>query len=216
MTEGNGARSATRSTVCSGSEDREAADKTKAEIVTSTSRAYRGSLLLVDVDRVMLPNGKIAEREIVVHRGAVAIIAADNGKILLERQYRHAARKVLWEVPAGTREEGEAPEDCAIRELEEETGYKASAMKPLFKFYAAPGYSKEIIHVFLAEGIRHGQPNPKDDELVECSLVPLADALRMIEVNEIEDSKTIAALLYYACFFRKGVPPGPGGNAGNA
>jgi len=171
---------------------------------------------LVDVDRVMLPNGRIAEREVVVHRGAVAIIAADNGKVLLERQYRHAARKVLWEVPAGTREEGEDPEDCAARELEEETGYKASSMKPLFRFYAAPGYSKEVIHVFLAEGIRRGQPNPNDDEMVECTLVPLAEALRMVESNEIEDSKTIASLLYYACFVSKVLLPNIGGAAGNA
>ncbi len=209
MMAGNGTDTNANANTHTGDSDRAASDKAKAEIITSTSRAFRGSLILVDVDRVMLPNGRIAEREVVVHRGAVAIVAVDNGKILLERQYRHTARKVLWEVPAGTREEGEEPEDCALRELEEETGYKANTIRRLFQFYAAPGYSKEIIHVFLAEGLRRGRPNPDDDESVETVPVPLEEALRMIEENAIEDSKSIAALLYYSCFVKKGNPPQP-------
>lgn len=181
--------------------------ETGSEALTSTERAFSGRLIQVDVDSVILPGGRAARREVVNHRGAVAVLALEGGKVLLERQYRHTARKVLWEVPAGTLEEGEAPEACARRELEEETGFRASTVQKLVQFYVAPGYSREIIHVFLAGGLEAGTRNLDDDERLEWEFVPLAEAIKMVEDNEIEDSKTIISILFYMRFVKKGNPP---------
>jgi len=119
----------------------------------------------------------------------------EGGKVLLERQYRHAARKVLWEIPAGTLEEGENPEECARRELREETGYVAESMEELSRFYTAPGYSTEVIHLFLATRLRREKASLEEDESIEIRLLPLREALDMVRCNEVEDAKTIIGLL---------------------
>lgn len=177
-----------------------------SEALISSERAFSGRLIQVDVDKVVLPDGTAARREVVNHRGAVAILVLEGGRVLLERQYRHTARKVLWEVPAGTLEEGEDPEECARRELEEETGFRASSMQKLVQFYVAPGYSREVIHIFLAGGLGEGKRNLDDDERLDCEFVPLAEAEKMVEENRIEDSKTIISLLFYMRFIKKGNP----------
>jgi len=165
------------------------------ERVVSSEYSFIGRLIKVRVDEVILPNGGRVRREMAIHRGAVALVAVEGGKVLLERQYRHAARKVLWEIPAGTLEEGENPEECARRELREETGYVAESMEELSRFYTAPGYSTEVIHLFLATRLRREKASLEEDESIEIRLLPLREALDMVRSNEVEDAKTIIGLL---------------------
>ncbi|MDH5811179.1 MAG: NUDIX hydrolase [Candidatus Methanomethylicaceae archaeon] len=165
------------------------------ERVVRSELAFSGKLIKVRVDEVVLPNGRVAQREIVVHRGAVAIIGLEGDKIIMERQYRHAAGKMMWEIPAGTLEDGETPLECAKRELLEETGYVAEKMEEFIHFYVAVGYSTEIIHVFLATGLKRAEPTPEEDETIKTKMVPFDEVLRMIRDNEIEDAKTIIGVL---------------------
>lgn len=148
-------------------------------------------------DRVRLPNGRETDRNIVKHPGAVAIIAIEDNEVILIRQYRYATGKYLLEIPAGTLEPGEDPLQCAVRELQEETGYAASNWSRLFQSYMVPGYSNEIIYYFLAEGLIKVGASPEDDEDIEVKLVGLDEALGMIEKNVIEDAKTMIGVLCY-------------------
>lgn len=154
----------------------------------------------MDVDQVRLSSGSISQREKVVHPGAVAIAAVEGGRILMERQYRHTARKTLWEIPAGTIEEGETPEACALRELAEETGYRAERMERLTHFYVAPGYSTEVIHLYLARILSPTSRKLDCDEEIEVAFLPVPQVLGMIKEGEIEDAKTIIGILYLAAF----------------
>lgn len=165
------------------------------EQVISSERLFSGRLLKVRVDEVLLPNGRRSKREVVEHRGAVAVVAMVGNNVLLERQYRHTAGKVMWEIPAGTLEKGESPIQAVARELEEETGYAAERIEELTHFYVAVGYSTEVIRVYLAIGLEKRSAHPDEDELIDAVLVPMSDALRMISSNEIEDAKTIIGLL---------------------
>jgi ADP-ribose pyrophosphatase len=165
------------------------------EETLKSNYAFEGRLLKVKVDDVRLPNGKLTKRETVVHPGAVAIVAIDDGKVLLERQFRHAAGKVIWEIPAGTLEKGETPSKCASRELKEETGYAAISLEEVSHFYVAVGYSTEVITVFVARGLTKDKASPEEDESIEAVMVPLKDALDMVRRNEIEDAKSIIGLL---------------------
>lgn len=165
------------------------------ETTISSEHPFSGKLIKVRVDEVLLPGGKKTRREVVVHRGAAAIVAIENGQVLLERQYRHTAGRVIWEIPAGTMEEGEDPRDCALRELEEETGYTAADVEELIHFFAAVGYSTEIIYVFIARGLKKRKASPDEDESIEPVMLPLDEAITMIGRNEIEDGKSIIGLL---------------------
>jgi ADP-ribose pyrophosphatase len=165
------------------------------ERITSSRYPFSGKLIKVRVDEVVLPRGRKTERETVVHRGAVAIVGMDKGKILMERQYRHAVGRVLWEIPAGTIEENEKPQECAKRELMEETGYIAEKMKEIIRFYVAPGYSTEVIYVYLANRLKREKVSLEEDESIETQFIPIEDALDMIRTNKIEDAKTIIGLL---------------------
>lgn len=157
---------------------------------------YRGRVVALRVDKVQMPNGKVAEREIVEHRGAVAIVPLlDKDTVLLIRQYRQAVGEVLLEIPAGTLEPGEHPDACAGRELEEETGYRAGHLKKLFSQYLAPGYSQEVLHVYLAEHLEQTTQQTEEDENVELAPLFLAEIPALIEQGEIKDAKTIAGLL---------------------
>jgi len=160
--------------------------------------AFEGKLLKVRVDDVVLPGGKRTKREVVLHPGAVAIVAIDGGKVLLERQYRHAAGKVMWEIPAGTIEKGESQKQCALRELREETGFSAKSIEEILHFYVAVGYSTEVITLFVATGLEKNKASPEEDESIETMMVPLESALEMVERNEIEDAKTMIGLLLFA------------------
>lgn len=167
----------------------------KEELIESQT-LYRGRIVTLRIDTVRLPNGHIARREIVEHHGAVAIVPLiDSETVLLIRQYRQAVGEVLLEIPAGTLEPGESPDACAQRELEEETGYQAQQMRRLFSQYLAPGYSQEVLHVYLAESLQPTRQRLDEDELNELVPTPLNQVTEMILQGVIKDSKTIAGLL---------------------
>jgi len=171
-----------------------------------TRRAYTGRFINVDLDTVQAPDGSTLELEMVRHPGACAVVPllSDPGgadpQVLLIRQYRYAAGGAIWEIPAGVLEPGETPEDCARRELLEETGASADRIEYLTAIYTTPGFTDERIHLFLATGITAGEPRPRSDEFVEVEVRPISRVLEMIRDREIVDGKSIVALLYVAGF----------------
>ncbi len=170
----------------------------------ATRRAFDGRLVRLDVDTIRTPDGTEREYEVVRHPGAAAVVPllsepnADDPSVLLIRQYRHAVQATIWEIPAGTLEPGEAPAACAARELLEETGARAERIEPLTTIYTTPGFTDERIHLFVATGIRAGEPAPQADELIEVAARPLSVVLEMIRDGEIVDGKSVAALMYVA------------------
>lgn len=166
------------------------------EKTVSSEMVYKGSILNLRVDEVELPNGKTVKREVVEHRGAVAVVPLDDkNQLLMVRQYRYPVGKALLEVPAGKLEEGEDPMVCAARELAEETGCEARELKQLFGFYSTPGFTTEKLYVFLARGLKCLDSHPDEDEFIEISRVPLERALEMIDSGEICDAKSIIGIL---------------------
>ncbi|MCZ6615982.1 MAG: NUDIX hydrolase [Thaumarchaeota archaeon] len=171
------------------------ADQLNEETIESKT-IYSGKILGLRRDTVKIPDGKVAIREIVEHGGAVGIVAfTDEGKIILVKQFRKATNRDLIEIPAGTLEKGEEPIHCASRELEEETGYVASTIKPVLSFYLAPGYSTELMHIFFANDLRKTRQRLEEDEALELIEVDLDEAISMVKRNDIEDAKTITSLL---------------------
>lgn len=157
---------------------------------------YKGSHIQVREDRVIEPGGLECMREIVVHPGAVCIVARpEPGQVILIRQYRHATGKELLEIPAGTLHDGEDPLECAIRELEEETGYHAAKMSERCRFWTTPGFTNEFMHLYEATDLVKTQTNPDEDEVIEVDIVSRAEALRMIDDGRIQDAKSILGLL---------------------
>ncbi len=157
---------------------------------------YRGKIINLRLDNVVLENGNSATREIVEHPGAVGIIAIkDNGDIVLVRQYRKAVEQVLLELPAGKLEKGEDPKVCAARELAEETGYRAKKMVYLSRYYTSPGFSNEVMHMYIATGLKDGERNPDEDELVDTVEISLERAVDMAIKGEIMDAKTIIGIM---------------------
>jgi ADP-ribose pyrophosphatase len=179
-----------------------AAEET-AELLSSET-VFEGPLFHVVRDRLIEPGGKLATRDIVRHNGSAVILAIDNTKskrdpwVVVERQYRHAAGRFLWELPAGKLEPGEDPLLGAQRELAEETGYRAKKWKPLVEYYASPGFVGESMKVFVAEGLTSGDTNLDEDEQIAFRLVKLSEIVKMIEKGAILDGKTLSAVLLYA------------------
>jgi ADP-ribose pyrophosphatase len=162
----------------------------------ASSRIYSGGIALRK-DRFSL-NGRVVEKEIVEHQDSVGIVAVSGGDVILVTQYRRAADKMLLEIPAGKIEKGETPRQAAIREMAEEIGY-TGRLKPLTKWYLAPGYSTELMHVFVATNLRKIARGPlDDDENIRIRKVKLGAAVRKCLSGEIRDSKTVAALLAYS------------------
>ena len=158
----------------------------------------KGKHFSFKIDKVQLPNGKTVTRDIVDHPGAVAIVPIlDDGRILLVKQFRYATGKELLEIPAGTLEEGEAPDTCARRELREETGYTAGSMKKIISLYVAPGYSNELIHIYFATNLKLGEKKTEEDEDITTEAYGCDELLDMIEKNTIVDAKTVAGVLSY-------------------
>ncbi|HQA08251.1 MAG TPA: NUDIX hydrolase [Syntrophomonadaceae bacterium] len=167
------------------------------EKTISSQQIFAGRIINVKVDTVELPDGSTSTREIVGHAGAVAIIPVDrDGTVWLVRQYRKAVEKVLLEIPAGTLEPGEDPRDCAIRELEEETGLSAATWEPILSYYSAPGFCDEQLHLYLARDLTMGDSHTDRDEFVEVVKMTLVDAYRAIFTGEIIDGKSIIAIQY--------------------
>ena len=158
--------------------------------------AYKGSHIQVREDRVIEPAGYEALREIVVHPGAVCIVARPSpDEVILIRQYRHAAGQELLEIPAGTLHDGENPLECAFRELEEETGYHASVMTERARFWTTPGFTTEFMHLYEASDLVKTQIHPDEDEVIEVEIVSCAEALQLIDNGSIQDAKSILGLL---------------------
>jgi ADP-ribose pyrophosphatase len=159
-------------------------------------RAFTGRRIHVNVDRVRLPNGREAELEMIRHPGAAAMVPLlPSGEVLLVRQYRYATAGWLLEVPAGTLERGEAPEECAARELVEETGFQAAELVPLGWIWTTPGFTDERIWLYLARSLTAARQALEDDELLTLERLPLARAVAMAAAGEIVDGKSVAALL---------------------
>jgi ADP-ribose pyrophosphatase len=177
------------------------ANKKKARVIRSTVR-FRGSLFRVTSETVVEPGGITARRDVVRHPGSVVVLAVDEGargaSVLLERQYRHAVKDFLWELPAGRIDDGEAALAAARRELLEETGYTARRWKRALVFYSSPGFLDETMTVYLAQGLKAGRARPEADELISTRLFPLATAVRMATRGTIRDGKTLAALFWFA------------------
>jgi ADP-ribose pyrophosphatase len=162
---------------------------------------FQGRIFDVLVDDVQLPSGRQTTREIVRHAGAVGLVPVlDDGRIVLEEQYRHPAGEILVEIPAGRLEERETPDQTARRELLEETGYLADEIKRMTVFYTTPGYTSEKLHLYVARGLKKAETKPDFDENITLREVAIDEALRLIGRGEIKDGKTIAGLLYYRTF----------------
>ena len=175
----------------------------RAQVLASET-VFDGPLFRVLRDRLVEPGGKKGVRDVIRHNGSVVILAVDKSKskkdplIVMERQYRHAANRFMWELPAGKIETGEDPLAGARRELEEETGFRAKRWKPMVEYWASPGFLSESMKVFLAEGLSAGTAHPEDDEKIETRLVRLSGLLKMIDRGAIVDGKTLACILLYA------------------
>ncbi len=166
------------------------------ERVLKSELIFDGNVVHLYVDSVEFPNGKTGHREVIRHSGAVAIVPIDaKGNVVMVQQYRHAAGRVLIEVPAGTLNPGEDPDVCAVRELQEETGYRPGALRKIGGMFVAPGYTSEFIHLYLATDLVESRLAHDDDEFLRTLRLPMGEALKRITSGEIADGKSIAALL---------------------
>ncbi|MEX0709947.1 MAG: NUDIX hydrolase [Chloroflexota bacterium] len=168
------------------------------ERTLSTRRPFAGRLLSLRVDQVELESGRLAEREVVEHPGAVAILAWDGARLAMVRQWRQAAEAELLEIPAGTLDPGEQPRVAAERELAEECGVAADVWEEGPSFFTAPGFSTELLTVFLASELRPVEVVAPEDEALERSWLSLPDALAAIEAGQIRDAKSLVAILWLA------------------
>ena len=179
-----------------------------AMALVSTIRRYQGRIISLDLDTVRFPDGSTGELEMVRHPGAAAVVplvdpvTAADPRVVLIRQFRHAAEGEVWEIPAGRLDPGETPEACAHRELAEETGLRAREMVRLITVFTTPGFTDERIHLFLASGLTEGDHRREPDEFLESHSLPWSRAMAMIRAGEIVDGKTLVALLYVRSFMR--------------
>ena len=175
----------------------------QAEQRIDTKDIYEGRIIKVRVDTVKMPNDRETSREVVEHAAAVVLVPIDDeDNVILVRQYRYAAGRTLLEAPAGIVEPSESPGDCAQRELQEEIGRRANSMRPLGGFWTSPGFCTEYMYAFLAKGLVPSKLDADDDESINVEKFPLSAIPRLIRVGEIEDAKTIAALLMVTCLLQ--------------
>lgn len=164
---------------------------------------FKGTKFQVEGIEVLSSDGRVVPYEVVVHPGAVVVLALHNeNEILLIKNERYAIGKTLLELPAGTLEENEEPISCAKRELEEETGYLAAHLEPLFSFYTTPGFCTERLFIFVAKNLEKREQKLDTTERIEVVSMTFDQALEKIKTKEIVDGKTIAALLYYHTYLK--------------
>ena len=181
-------------------------------MLLSSSRRYAGRVIHVDHDTVQFPDGSTGVLEMVRHPGASAVVPfrddpeAPDPRVLLIRQFRHAADDLVWEVPAGTLGPGEDPEGCARRELEEEAGWRARTVRHLTTVFTTPGFTDERIHLFLATGLTPVGQRRERDEFISVHQLRWSEVGRMIRRGELRDAKSLCALFFVQAFLR-GQPP---------
>lgn len=174
----------------------------------SSERLYTGRIINLDRDTVRFPDGSVGQLEMVRHPGASAVAPFlddprdPDPRVLLIRQFRHAAEDFIWEVPAGRLDPGESPEECARRELEEETGMRARAIERLTTIYTTPGFTDERIHLFLAHGLEAGAHRREADEFMELHTLRWSEIMAKVRSGEVQDAKTLTTLLFVQCFRR--------------
>ena len=162
---------------------------------------FKGKVFSVRRDEVIEPSGVRATRDMIAHSGSVVVMPVlDDGKIVLIRQYRYAARQYLWELVAGRIDPGENVKQAAARELIEETGLRAKKMSQFLEFWPSPGFLEEKMFVLLAEGVRQGEAHPEEDERIEAKAFTRPELKKMLQKGVLRDAKTISSLLYYFQF----------------
>ena len=183
----------------SGSSDQKQAQVLSSKIV------YEGSIFSVRQDEVVEPSGVHATREMIAHPGSVVVLPVlPDGRIVLIRQYRHAAKHYLWELVAGRIDAGENPRKAAARELLEETGYRAKRFRVFLDVFPTPGFLEERMYILLAEGLTAGEAQPEEDEKIVSRIYNRKELDKMIRGGKLRDAKTIAALLFYFQFLSPG------------
>ena len=171
-------------------------DKKLVEKFVSKKTVWRGRIVNFRVDTVRLPDGRLATREFLDHPGATGVVPfVDKERIAMVRQYRHPVGEVTLEIPAGKLDAGESIMTCLRRELREETGFTAKKFTPLIQYWPTPAFANEVLHLFVAEGLKPGKMRTDADEFLECVIVPFRKALGMVKRGEIKDSKTIVGIL---------------------
>lgn len=172
------------------------------ERTTSSQTLYKGKIIDLELHDVVLPDGKNAKREIVRHKECVAVLAVDEDEnVILVEQYRKPIDSVILEIPAGHIEDGETPELAAKRELLEETGFVATEMTYVNKYYTSPGFSDELIYFFFARGYNTSQRNPDEDEFINVKRLSAKDFIRLIDDHGTTDEKAMLAAYYYQARF---------------
>lgn len=173
------------------------------EKILSSTMIYRGKVFGVRRDEVVEPNGVQASREVITHPGSVVVLPVlKDGRIVMIRQYRHAARQYLWELVAGRIDDGETVKQAAARELHEETGFRAKRYCPFLDMFPTPGFLEERMHIVQAEDLTEGEAQPEEDERIEVRIFSVQQLKQMMRRGRFHDAKTIAALLYYFTFLR--------------
>ena len=168
------------------------------EKLLATKEIFRGRAVSLRIDTIEKASGQVTTREIVEHSDCIAVVPVDDsGNIVMVKQFRRPAGKLLLEIPAGGMEDGEDPEACVRRELQEEIGYLPGRLQRLGGFYAAPGYCSEYLHLFLATQLKSSRLVAEDTDEIEVVRVPVAKIMAMIASGEICDAKSIAGLLQY-------------------
>jgi ADP-ribose pyrophosphatase len=187
-----------------------AGTKSKARVLSSRV-SYQGPVFSVTTDEVEEPGGVRARRDVIRHSGSIVVLAVDEAQtgskseplILLERQYRHAAQSMMWELPAGRIDDGETALTAAKRELLEETGYSARQWKRILHFYVSPGFLDETMTIYLARGLKAGEAQPEPDEKITTKFLPISEATEMALNGRIQDAKTIAGIFWLVQMTRK-------------
>lgn len=160
------------------------------------TRPYEGVIVNVDLDKAVLPNGRVATREVVLHPGGVAVLPLnDDGTVTVVRQYRYPFARVLTEIPAGKLDPGEEPRTGALRELKEEIGAQVGELIDLGAIYPSPGFCQEVLYLYLARDLTYGDCCPDEDEFLEVARVPFESLAEQVMSGGIRDGKTVAAVL---------------------